>query len=112
MSGETFYGLRGEPGAKEVTPVGTALGDAGDRCRAVVLSNWNVADDIQGTKNTPSDKTPDESGSEIFYGFGGIPTHQLFPSQTTGLIPCQNLGEIFVKTKPGKIRKVFFTIYR
>lgn len=79
-------------------------------CRFVMLSNWNAADDTAlSYSGLSGDSLYENAGDEIYYGFFGVIAHQLYPTQTTGLLPVKNTNMISVRTRPGETRKLFFT---
>jgi hypothetical protein len=79
-------------------------------CRFVMLSNWNAGDDVALSYSTLSgDNLYENAGDEIYYGFAGTLAAQLFPSQSTGLLPVKNTNLISVRTRNGEVRKLFYT---
>ncbi len=81
-------------------------------CRFVMLCNWNTDDATALNYSALSgDSLYENAGFEILYGFNGVVAHQLFASQTTGLLPVKNTNLISVRTRAGVARKLFFTFF-
>lgn len=101
LSGEVFAG------SIDVTEAGIVLPN--NPCRYAMLCNWN-------TNTAPAleyaalstEGLYENSGFEFLYGFNGVYVAQLFPSQTSGLLPVKNTNLICVRTRPGKTRTLFF----
>lgn len=68
-------------------------------CRAVMLSRWNASDDENFTVIGADFLDTD---NEVYYGFGGVIAHQLFISQTTPLLPINNLNQVTIRV-PAKV---------
>src|SRR4051812_43627327 len=67
-------------------------------CDFVMLSVWNTEDDgADSPKPTDLNNLYDESREEVYWGFSSICVHQLFPKETTRLIPVQNAKDIFIR---------------
>jgi hypothetical protein len=79
------------------------------KARYVMLSNWNVENKALMTKKTLAE--PEQAGDEIYYGFNGTPAHQLFQSQTTAMIPVNNLSDVFLRARPGAVVQVWFSYW-
>ena len=71
-------------------------------CKFVKLSNWNTANDSVQTVDAAS-----ASGSyldvskEVYYGFNGIIIAQLFPAQSTEMLPISNLNQVCLQARVG-----------
>lgn len=85
-------------------------------CDFVMLSVSNTVDD-PGQSFAPRDPTTgyDESNEEVYWGFEAVCVHQLFPKDTTDLIPVKDLQDIFVRhstKKAGSPQRVGFSCFR
>lgn len=88
-----------QAGFVDVTAEGVRLPDL--PCRYVKLSNLSVIEDLT-TANAVT----------IFYGFAGNLAHELFPGDTTQLIPVQNATQIFVRTRSLLTARLYFSYYK
>ena len=101
--------LKGEvfAGSIEVDQSGVTLPD--NRCRYVMLVNWNASSGSDLTYTPVSaNGLYEDTDSEFYYGFKGIYVAQLYPSQNSGLLPVRNTNLICVRTRPAITRKLFF----
>jgi len=80
--------------ASVVIPAGKTINLPDQPCKAVMLSRWNASDDEQFTVVGPDFLDTD---NEVYYGFGGEIAHQLFISQTTDLLPVNNLRQVTIR---------------
>lgn len=80
--------------------------------RYLILSNWNVQNDPAMTIKGGAGSLLEELGEEVYWGFNGVYAHQLFPSQTTGLIPVNNLQQICLRTRTGDSITVWYSWIR
>ena len=78
-------------------------------CRYVMLMNWN-SDESSSLTYLPvsADGLYENTNSEFYYGFRGVYVAQLYPSQSSGLLPVRNTNLICVRTRPGITRRLFF----
>jgi len=97
------------------------LGDA--KCEFVQLALWtasdapdtgtqDLTDSFMADGGTASLDPAKQAEHPIYYGFNGRLFAQLFPGQTTGLIPVSNLNQICAKTGNGEtliLRYVYYT---
>ena len=105
-----FENLEGGAGSASelVTPEGIVLPD--QDCKLVILSNFNIPD----LNSFNYDVAPGDifdSKKEIFWGFNGTFTFQLFPASQTDYIPVKNLKNISLRTHPAVSRKVYYTYF-
>lgn len=78
-------------------------------CRFVMLCNWNTDDSTALNYSALSgDNLYENAGFEILYGFNGIVAHQLFASQSTGLLPVKNTNLISFRSRTAD-RALFYT---
>lgn len=98
---------RGQSSSILVTPGGVRLPD--QPARYILLSNWNVENDAAFTlKNAPGDLM-EEIEAEVYWGFNGVYAHQLFPGRSTELIPCSNLKQICLRSRPGDQIQIWYS---
>ena len=84
---------------------------------ALMLSNWNVENEPSfalrpGTAGSGLYSPEKESQLEIYWGFGGVYAHQLFPGDTTPVIPITNLKEICLRSRPGQRVTIWFSYWQ
>jgi hypothetical protein len=106
-------GLRGISRAIDVNTEGRTLGEPDEECKFVKISNWTTDDTEENNLTIPSGSSfaPEQTSTEIYYGYDKTFAHQLFAGRETDFLPCQNLGQISVRTNKSGNRKVFFTFY-
>lgn len=95
---EPYARGEGHSSSIAVTPAGVRLPPI--PARYVILSNWNVQNDAAFTKKAVPGVAPEDANDEVYWGFDGVYAHQLFASQTTGLIPCSDLSQICLRSLP------------
>jgi hypothetical protein len=78
----------------------------------IMLSNNNSVDDGVDSKTIPVTLSYDTSDLEIYFGFAENPQHQLFPTQTTQLIPISNASDISVRCVEGKTRVLSYSLFK
>lgn len=100
-----FKGLAGTRSVN-VTDRGEQLEDLA--CKFVKLSNFNVSNLISRPFDTTDAK---DSGFEIYWGFSGNPSFQLFAGEQTELLPIQNLNQITLQARPGDTRQIWITYF-
>ena len=106
---DNFYG-NVEGGVFDVTEDLKRLPE--NKCKFVMLCNWNAADDTALTYTALSgDSLYENNGDEIYYGFAGVLVAQLFPSQNSGLLPLNNTNQICVRTRPGNTLKLWYACF-
>ena len=98
-------------GAIKIDEKGVRLPDA--HARFVQLSLHNIEDNPQMPFKTGAagGDFSFEDENEIYYGFGGVYAHQLFPAHTTGLLPVGNAGDVCLRARPGKTATVWYSIF-
>lgn len=76
----------------------------------LILSNWNILNDkSMALLANPNNVAPVELESEVYWGFRGVFAHQLFPGQTSELIPVNDLSQITLRSRPGKSTTVWYS---
>ena len=101
--------------AVEVDANGTRLPDI--PAIAVKLSNWNVENEPNftlrpGSAGSGLYSPEKESQLEIYWGFGGVYAHQLFPGESTDLIPLTNLKDVCLRSRPGQTVTIWFSYWQ
>jgi len=82
-------------------------------CRFVMLANWNTTVGSAQTFQALSlNNLYEDSGFEIYYGFGKTLVAQLFPSQNSGLLPVNNTNQICVKARPAAAVQLWYAWFR
>ncbi len=89
-------------------------------CDFVMLSLWSVTDDLNDAPIPeyvpPSGGVPEGSEATrpilILYGFGGQAVHELAPGETTRLIPCRNVREVYVRALKNAHTRVYFSCFK
>lgn len=98
----------GHSSAVEVDEKGVRLPK--QAARYLIISNWNVSNDPSlALIANPGNLGPTELEHEVYWGFNGVYAHQLFPGQTTELIPVNDLSQITLRTRPGLKSTVWFS---
>lgn len=81
-------------------------------CRFVQISNFNVENETARPYSIPPPgETENTSGFEIYFGFNGTITRQLFIGQTSEIIPIANLNQLIIQSRPGTTRTVWLTYF-
>ena len=85
-------------------------------CDFVMLSVSNTADD-PSESFAPRDPESgyDETKQEVYWGFDAVCVHQLFPKDSTDLIPVSDVQDIFVRhstKKGGPPQRIGFSCFR
>ena len=71
-------------------------------CKFAMLSNFNIQNDSAFTlKASGTGGLYQDIGEEVYYGFNGIVIAQLFPAESTQLLPVNNLDQVCLRTRPG-----------
>lgn len=105
---DDFEGKAG--GSSLFVPLGRMVRLPDQPCRFVMLSHFNVLNNAAYSFRTVSgDSLYENAGEEIYYGFHGILTGQLFPSQNTGLLPVSNLNQICLQGRPGVEATIWYS---
>lgn len=80
-------------------------------CDAVLLCNWTAANDVKNNPgNAPESDSP--TNEEIYWGAGANCVNQLFPGNSTILIPVSNLDELYVRcSQEIEGKRVYYTIF-
>ena len=86
-------------------------------CRFVQIAIWNTEDDGEDTIMPPDTglaPTFVASFYEIYYGFNNQCVHQLFPGETTLLIPICNARDVFIRRsrQRNKDTRVFYSLFK
>ena len=92
--------------AIKVTAAGVTLPE--QAARFVMLSNWNAEDRANLTVKSDSGVSSEDS---VFYGFGGVYAHELFPGATTILLPLTNLNQLALRCRTGKEITIWFSSF-
>ena len=84
---------------------------------AAMLSNWNVdnapALGIRtGSVGSGLYSPEKEIQLEIYWGFGGVYAHQLFPGESTGIVPLTNLKDVCLRSRPGQTVTIWFSYWQ
>jgi hypothetical protein len=102
-------------GYKNAVSQPTRLVDRDLLCDFIILSVANTKDNTQDTEIV-RDIEGEFFGSreEIYWGFENVCAHQLFPMQTTFLIPVKNARDISVRNSQnkGQSTRVSFSCFR
>lgn len=80
-------------------------------CKFVMLANWNVNQADTATLAfyaVSGDGLYENSGREVYYGFGGIYIAQLFPTANSGLLPVKNTSQICLRSRPGATIPIWY----
>lgn len=91
----------------QITDEGTRL-DA-KPCKFVKISNFNV----ENIPTLPTEFTREAAteGGEIYFGFGGTPTMQIFAGESSELLPISNLDQITLQARPGATKTIWVTYF-
>lgn len=84
---------------------------------AAMLSNWNVENNPAlplkaGSAGTGLYSPDREAQLEVYWGFGGVYAHQLFPGDTTAIIPLTNLKDVCLRSRPGQTVTIWFSYWQ
>jgi hypothetical protein len=90
-------------GSSILVPDGKLVRLPNQRCRYAMLSHWNVINNASSFafRTVSGDQMYENAGDEVYFGFNGVLVAQLFPSQSTGLLPVNNLDQICLRSRPG-----------
>ena len=90
-------------GSSILVPAGKIVRLPDQPCRYAMLSHWNVQNDAASFafRTVSGDQMYENAGDEIYFGFNGVLVAQLFPAQSTGLFPINNLNQICLRSRPG-----------
>jgi len=89
---EDFQGIARSSSIKLAAGEAKQLPD--EACRFAILGRWSVTDDGTFTNVDTGDVLA--SNNEMYYGYDGVLGHQLFPGESTNLLPVNNLKQITV----------------
>ena len=97
-------------GSSILVPAGKIIRLPDQTCRYAMLSNWNVINNAStfAFRSVSGDQMYENAGDEVYFGFNGVLVAQLFPSQSTGLLPVNNLKQICLRSRPGEDITVWY----
>lgn len=102
-------------GYKEATAQPTRLTERDLLCDFIILSVSNTQDNTSDA-TVPKDASAlyDRAREEIYWGFENVCAHQIFPKETTRLIPVSNARDISVRNSQAKgtQTRVSFSCFR
>jgi hypothetical protein len=101
--------------AVEVTANGVRLPDI--PAIAAMLSNWNVENAAEmnlrlGALGIGSFSPDRETQLEVYWGFGGVYAHQLFPGDSSPIVPVTNLKDICLRARPDQTVTIWFSYWQ
>lgn len=85
-------------------------------CRFVQLHNWTVTDatGLATVRESALSSQPKDAadGTELYYGFNGVMSAQLFAGESTPLLPVNNLNQIYARATTGNTGTIRYTYFR
>jgi hypothetical protein len=80
-------------------------------CKFAQIANFNIENDAAMPYESVAPDLNFTNETEVYFGFNGAVTRQIFGGQTSEIFPISNLNQLVLQTRPGKTRTVWVTYF-